>query len=508
MRLLNIHMLKLEDFLGDVPPYAILSHTWGDGEVSLQDMDLDRDELTKKPGWTKIVGFCQAVIKFFPEPLEYVCVDTCCIDKTSSPELSEAINVMFRWYQRAQCCFAYLEDASHDGPDRVLVGDKFEASRWFTRGWTLQELLAPQEVDFFDRNWRCLGSKNDLAPRLSKRTGIDYQILFNGELSSASVAQKMSWAASRQTTRPEDIAYCLLGIFDISMSMRYGEGKNAFIRLQEEILKEYDDHSIFTWDASIVPESVPIIGVLATHSRFFKDCSMFKSYTSEGDPLAVSNKGIHIDIPLRHQKRASLGLLSCYPQDGSALTVGITLKQSSLRNNQYSRTRAPVFVSTQVRYFPPQKLYLTKRNAQREVGPAAVTCLFRHGTLELVSHYPPSTRDQGFSTGALTMHLPYRAPGHVSAAVIFRTTCGTMVGLLLRMIPRERTSQLRLVHSDLPLGSESDVEQGLKNLLAGPIAERTQLTFPATVVTVECTRELYQGSYPYHVFISQATRSN
>ncbi|KAH7015748.1 hypothetical protein EDB80DRAFT_748581 [Ilyonectria destructans] len=226
MRLLNIHTLKLEDFLRDVPPYAILSHTRGTGKSRFRI-------------WTSIiVGFCQAVIKFFAEPLEYFWVDTCCIDKTSSAVLSEATN----------CCFAYLEDVSHDGPDHVPEGDKFEASRWFTRGWALQELLAPQEVNFFDRNWSCLGSKNDLAPRLSKRTGIDDRVLFNEELSSASVVQKMSWAAERQTTRPEDIAYCLLGIFDISMSMRYGEGEKAFMRLQEEI-KEYDDHSIFAWDS-------------------------------------------------------------------------------------------------------------------------------------------------------------------------------------------------------------------------------------------------------------------
>ncbi|KAH7145549.1 heterokaryon incompatibility protein-domain-containing protein [Dactylonectria estremocensis] len=246
MRLLNIHTLKLENFLGDVPPYAILSHTWGNGEVTLQDMD--RSDLAQKPGWTKIVGFCKAVVKFFPEPLEYVWVDTCCIDKTSSAELSEAINAMFRWYQLAQCCFAYLEDVSHgaSGP----VGDVFEASRWFTRGWTLQELLAPRAVDFFDREWNFLGSRNELASRISTRTGVDEETLLGGDLSLASVAQRMSWAAGRHTTRLEDMAYCLLGIFSISMTMLYGEGESAFIRLQEEIIKEYDDHSIFAWDAS------------------------------------------------------------------------------------------------------------------------------------------------------------------------------------------------------------------------------------------------------------------
>ncbi|KAH8651658.1 heterokaryon incompatibility protein-domain-containing protein [Ilyonectria robusta] len=303
MRLLNIHTLKLENFLGDVPPYAILSHTWGNGEVTLQDMD--RGDLDKKPGWAKIVGFCKAVVKLFPEPLEYVWVDTCCIDKTSSAELSEAINAMFRWYQLAQCCFAYLEDVSHSASGSV--GDEFEASRWFTRGWTLQELLAPRAVDFFDRNWNFLGSRSELAERISTTTGVDEETLLGGDLSLASVAQRMSWAADRQTTRLEDMAYCLLGIFNISMTMLYGEGESAFIRLQEEIIKEYDDQSIFAWDASTVPESISTIGILATHPRFFKDCASFEAHPSQGH-IVVTNRGVQIDLPLIRFERDMLGV--------------------------------------------------------------------------------------------------------------------------------------------------------------------------------------------------------
>ncbi|KAH6889426.1 heterokaryon incompatibility protein-domain-containing protein, partial [Thelonectria olida] len=243
MRLLNIRTLKLESFFADIPPYAILSHVWGSDEVTLQD--LGRSDLDQKPGWVKIVKFCQTVTQFFPEPLEYVWVDTCCIDKTSSAELSESINSMFRWYQMSQVCYAYLEDVSHDGPGPV--GSDFEKSRWFTRGWTLQELIAPHTVDFFDGQWRHIGDKMQLAHRVSQRAGIDQGTLLTGDCSTSSVAQKMSWASERETTRPEDMAYCLLGIFDISMTMLYGEGEKAFVRLQEEILQEYDDNTIFAW---------------------------------------------------------------------------------------------------------------------------------------------------------------------------------------------------------------------------------------------------------------------
>lgn len=181
---------------------------------------------------------------------------------------------MFRQYQRVHCCFDCLEDVSHNGPHHVPAGDKIEASRWFNRGWTHQELLAPQDDRFF-RNWRCPRSKKRPAPRLSKRIGIDYHFLFHGELPSASAAQKMSLATERHTTRLEDIGYYLLGIFDISISMGHGEGENAFIRLQKEILEEYHVHSIFAWAVSIVPKSVPRMASFVSHPRFIKNCSDF-----------------------------------------------------------------------------------------------------------------------------------------------------------------------------------------------------------------------------------------
>lgn len=173
-------------------------------------------------------------------------INRCCIDKTSSAELSEAINSMFRWYQNAQACYAYLADVSSDsGPSQEP--SEFSKSRWFTRGWTLQELIAPSNVVFYSRDWHILGTKDQLADLLERITRIDCETLRGQDLQFVSVSKKMSWAAHRKTSRVEDIAYSLLGIFDVNMPLLYGEGKKAFLRLQEEILKVSNDQTLFAW---------------------------------------------------------------------------------------------------------------------------------------------------------------------------------------------------------------------------------------------------------------------
>ncbi|KAI0843848.1 HET-domain-containing protein [Daldinia vernicosa] len=238
MRLLNTSSITLEEFQGSPPEYAILSHTWLDDEVTLQDLTLDKDRT--KAGWDKILNCCRKCLK---EGWKYVWIDTCCIDKTSSAELSEAINSMFAWYQRAAICYAFLSDVW-----RVRKGDEpgtLARSRWFTRGWTLQELLAPSYLIFLDSSWREIGSRSFLSSTIETITGISaYQM---AHFRDCSIATKMSWAAGRQTTRIEDQAYCLLGLFGINMPLLYGEEEKAFIRLQQEILRVSDDETIFAW---------------------------------------------------------------------------------------------------------------------------------------------------------------------------------------------------------------------------------------------------------------------
>ncbi|KAI5985057.1 heterokaryon incompatibility protein-domain-containing protein, partial [Pisolithus albus] len=235
--------------------YAILSHRWG-AEVSYKEMTRlmkmegrKRDEVRQRAGYQKIIKSCERAKK---DGYEWLWVDTCCIDKRSSSELSEAINSMYRWYRNAQVCYAYLNDIGESTFPTKEDVKRFEKSNgwpeWFGRGWTLQELIAPQEVKFFNRDWVHIGNRRHLAPTLALITGIPSNVLTIGLAGRRfSVAQVMSWAANRETTRVEDRAYSLLGLFGVNMPMVYGEGKKAFRRLQLEIIREYSDQSIFAW---------------------------------------------------------------------------------------------------------------------------------------------------------------------------------------------------------------------------------------------------------------------
>jgi hypothetical protein len=244
MRLLQLEdsgNFSLVEYVGNnIPPYAILSHTWGADEEEVTFKDLELGSGKTKAGYRKL-RFCgkQAAT----DNLQHFWVDTCCIDKASSQELSEAINSMFRWYQNAARCYVYLSDVSIDDP--VNDGElsrrwkpKFKKSKWFTRGWTLQELIAPASVEFFSCDGDRLGDKKSLEQTLSEITGIAIPALQRNPLSQFSVDERMSWANMRQTKREEDAAYCLLGIFNVHMPLLYGEGKeDAMARLREVIDK-------------------------------------------------------------------------------------------------------------------------------------------------------------------------------------------------------------------------------------------------------------------------------
>ena len=243
MRLINTSTLALEEFINKVPKYAILSHTWGDGEVTFAEMMWEHSQdaivgfaatskpanLRDKAGYQKITSFCDVAKK---DGFEWAWVDTCCIDKTSSAELSEAINSMYAWYAAAAVCYVYLVDVEplpsewHLEPDPAATAS-FLASRWFLRGWTLQELLAPRYLEFFAQDWSRIGSNLGLETLVSAKTGIRIGVLQKEvSISRCSAAERMSWAAPRQTTREEDTAYSLMGIFNVHMPLLYGEGKS------------------------------------------------------------------------------------------------------------------------------------------------------------------------------------------------------------------------------------------------------------------------------------------
>ena len=227
-----------EFFDNDIPQYAILSHTWGGEEATLANL-IDRTG-KKMAGYSKI-QFCGEQARH--DGLQYFWVDTCCIDRSNSTELTEAINSMFRWYRDANRCYVYLSDISKSPLDMDNTSNKlwealFKKSRWFTRGWTLQELIAPASVEFFSEKRELLGNKKSLERYICEATGIPAKALRGSLLSDFSVTERMLWAASRETTRKEDQAYSLLGIFDVNMPLIYGEGREkALKRLREKIDK-------------------------------------------------------------------------------------------------------------------------------------------------------------------------------------------------------------------------------------------------------------------------------
>jgi len=224
------------------PPYAILSHTWAaDNSQEVTFAEVETEEGQKKVGYEKI-RFCAEQAR--KDGIEHFWVDTCCINKTNLVELSEAITSMYRWYQEAVKCYVYLSDVScpqqdHKGDSYALWGSQFQASKWFTRGWTLQELLAPKTVDFYSCEGSWLNNKTTLAHQIHQITGIPVDALHNSSLTQFPMSERMRWAERRQTKKPEDRAYSLFGIFNVPIPVMYGEGeKNAFRRLQREIQEE------------------------------------------------------------------------------------------------------------------------------------------------------------------------------------------------------------------------------------------------------------------------------
>lgn len=314
MRLLDAKTLDFVEFVreDETPKYAILSHTWEDDEVTFKDMRKYRPQAESKKGFRKIKHCADQAVK---DGLGYFWIDTCCIDKSSSAELSEAINSMFRWYRNSEICYAFLSDIPFypvgPHPDHEIELRQLEEipkSRWFTRGWTLQELIAPRRVVFFSKEWLRLYDKVDLGYVIEERTKIPRHVLVHGDYRGKSIAQRMSWAAGRHTSRVEDMAYCLMGLFNINMPLLYGEGNKAFIRLQHEIIKESDDPSIFAWvDPTATPHTYR--GLIASSVSHFATCHNVVWYTSEDCTYKITNKGIKINLP-RWESRSLL------PQDG------------------------------------------------------------------------------------------------------------------------------------------------------------------------------------------------
>ena len=359
MRLIHCRSLQLKEFVSsDVPEYAILSHTWESDEVSFAAFTTDLTAAKLKAGFCKIDFTCQQAIA---GGLEYAWVDTSCIDKSSSAELAEAINSMFTWYNNASVCYVYLSDVTKKDFD-----EQFPKSRWFQRGWALQELIAPDKVIFFDSAWNGLGSKEDRSWLIHDITQIDETVLRTSmrshSLQGYCIAKRMAWASQRTTTRIEDMAYCLLGIFDVNMPLLYGEGYKAFHRLQLEIIKVVDDDSILAWgkktnalDFNMVKcmvepmDDEPAFGGLFARSpEDFANCHDTSNSMDSISPYTMTNQGLDMELPLVEivrrvdddglyvQKYYPVGLLTCKTSTASTL-LGILLADADISEAHVNR---------------------------------------------------------------------------------------------------------------------------------------------------------------------------
>ncbi|KAJ4305832.1 hypothetical protein N0V90_001364 [Kalmusia sp. IMI 367209] len=404
MRLIDVDSLEIKTFSEqNVPTYAILSHTWGADEVTFQDMcmitrlrcisqtfssqgtsssqngdmsgngqsaamlaamemlvrgdwsagmvipDTSEEALMKREGYRKILCSAREAKQL---GYQWIWIDTCCIDKTSSAELQESINSMYRWYKESAVCIVYLNDIAPGGEDIMdtqataeAASSAFINSRWITRGWTLQELVAPTSLRFYYQDWTLMGDKSEFVEEISNATGIPIFVLDNGELSELSLAERMSWACYRQTTRIEDMAYCLLGIFDIQMPLLYGEGEKAFIRLQEEILKTTDDYSLFAWRA-MNSESRPAIkstyrGLLARSPIEFRDCgAVERENITCTFPITSTPIGLHLELEFLSDpkdKTRFMALIRCNNHLNQRLAIYLKCLDGG---NQYARVEA------------------------------------------------------------------------------------------------------------------------------------------------------------------------
>lgn len=384
MRLLDCDTLEFKTFNEtELPEYAILSHTWGNEEVNYQEMrwlqklqtipeelrssplcqlllnsdsgarlPATEESITARAGYRKIR---KTASKAKRAGCQYFWIDTCCIDKSSSSELQESINSMYRWYKQSSVCLVYLEDAIR-APGVELTDENYfdgmiRGSRWVTRGWTLQELIAPPYIRFYDKNWTFFYIKNHSLGHhlLYSATGIPLDVLASGDMSRYCVAEKMSWAARRSTTRVEDMAYCLMGIFDISMPMLYGEGDKAFVRLQEHIMSRSGDDSLLAWKASS-SDSSTYRGLFARSPAEFID----GGYVCRGNACAMSSTSLGISLPVH---LAPFGTEADYyvaylQANCRNNYIGIILRKLESDQQQYARTSPD---SLHLTYAPPPR---------------------------------------------------------------------------------------------------------------------------------------------------------
>jgi hypothetical protein len=383
MRLINTETMMTEWFVGhNLPEYAIVSHTWGEEEVSFQDWN--SGEMKTKKGYAKIHRACHQAIA---DRINFVWFDTACIDKSSSAELSEAINSQFSWFRDSKICYVYLADVSPGLAKQGFDSDSpFYRSRWFTRGWTLEELIAPPAIHFFDSSWGFIGTKSSLTQHLSRITRIPSSCLTGSTvLGEYSIAERMSWASRRQTTRQEDLAYCLMGLFDVNIHILYGEGGKAFLRLQEEIMKRTSDQSFLAWHTHLKLSGSPDLS----------PCPIFAESPAYFSTTFLSNR------ILKHAKsgiakyqmitRSNIGITFWAPVID---TLGEDLVFAVLNQDNNSHVWIPLWKTGRQSYYrvsyPSMTLYTSGTITNLRIEPSKIC-------LEDAAHFADSSTDGSFN---------------------------------------------------------------------------------------------------------------
>lgn len=245
MWLINTSTLELHEFSRSTPSYATFSYVTDENEASFEDLAQAQKDRCKDS--IKIIERAcdQARIAGY----EWLWNHAACVDKRSCAAQSEAINSLPRIYRDCEHSIVYLEDLYHDQFEDEQIGERLAACRWIKNIWAIPQIVFPREVYFYSSDWSQIGTKRSLLPHLSSIIGIDQPALEHwGCLEDYSIARRMSWASEMTAFRTEDLAYALLGLFDVGMPIIYGEGGKAFLKLQEEIIRDTDDFSLLAWD--------------------------------------------------------------------------------------------------------------------------------------------------------------------------------------------------------------------------------------------------------------------
>ena len=360
----------IADWVDDVTRFAILSHTWERGELSYEDLhgqndlsgshlglqDSDRDG-GRQRSFEKLHNFCDIAEEY---GTEFAWADNVCIDKSSSAELDESIRSMFSWYRNAAICIVYLAQ-TNDLRD-------FAHDRWFTRGWTLQELLAPRRLKFYSKRWHRLTEfLNDkisaedvrrlnnqsltrqldlLSDAILKAAGLVMQHVrdFVPGIRHPSLPERMQWIARRATTREEDESYSLMGIFNVSISIAYGEGRErAFFRLYQAILEVGYERDWLLWTGRSVSPSIHPSRMIPSSPKCYLTWNVnFRRDTPEGrmvsalenEPLGLTNVGLPMKIlfvPVHVREPGKFSRYPDYTPPDALITCPLSNKSIEIR---------------------------------------------------------------------------------------------------------------------------------------------------------------------------------